>query len=118
MKSFLGKRSYSIRLWKTFNDCFNCLPIAAIVNKKIFCCHGGLSPDLKKLKQINQIERPRDVPDSGLLCDLLWSDPDDRLGWAENDRGISYTFGPDIISNFLHKHGLDLICRGHQLVDS
>ena len=44
---FSGKRRYNIKLWKTFTDCFNCLPVAAIVDEKIFCCHGGLSPDLQ-----------------------------------------------------------------------
>ena len=73
---FLGKRRYNIKLWKTFTDCFNCLPVAAIVDEKIFCCHGGLSPDLQSMEQIRRIMRPTDVPDQGLLCDLLWSDPD------------------------------------------
>ena len=72
----LGKRRYNIKLWKTFTDCFNCLPVAAIVDEKIFCCHGGLSPDLQSMEQIRRIMRPTDVPDQGLLCDLLWSDPD------------------------------------------
>ena len=77
-------------MWKTFTDCFNCLPIAAIVDEKIFCCHGGLSPDLQSMEQIRRIMRPTDVPDTGLLCDLLWSDPDkDVQGWGENDRGVS-----------------------------
>ena len=48
----LGKRRYNIKLWKTFTDCFNCLPVAAIVDEKIFCCHGGLSPDLQSMEQI------------------------------------------------------------------
>lgn len=48
----LGKRRYNIKLWKTFTDCFNCLPVAAIVDEKIFCCHGGLSPDLQTMEQI------------------------------------------------------------------
>ncbi|XP_016109259.1 serine/threonine-protein phosphatase PP1-gamma catalytic subunit B isoform X2 [Sinocyclocheilus grahami] len=112
------RRRYNIKLWKTFTDCFNCLPIAAIVDEKIFCCHGGLSPDLQSMEQIRRIMRPTDVPDQGLLCDLLWSDPDkDVLGWGENDRGVSFTFGAEVVAKFLHKHDLDLICRAHQVVE-
>ncbi|CAM2696339.1 unnamed protein product [Rotaria socialis] len=110
------KRRYNVKLWKIFTDCFNCLPIAAIIDEKIFCCHGGLSPDLHSFEQIRRIARPTDVPDTGLLCDLLWSDPDkDALEWAENDRGVSFTFGADIVTRFLTRHDLDLICRGHQV---
>ncbi|KAG7224094.1 hypothetical protein INR49_019829 [Caranx melampygus] len=109
------KRRFNIKLWKTFTDCFNCLPIAAIIDEKIFCCHGGLSPDLQSMEQIRRIMRPTDVPDTGLLCDLLWSDPDkDVQGWGENDRGVSFTFGADVVSKFLNRHDLDLICRAHQ----
>lgn len=67
------------------------------VDEKIFCCHGGLSPDLQAMEQIRRIMRPTDVPDQGLLCDLLWSDPDkDTAGWGENDRGVSFTFGTEV----------------------
>jgi len=52
------KRRYNIKLWKTFTDCFNCLPLAAIIDEKIFCCHGGLSPDLESMEQIRRIIRP------------------------------------------------------------
>jgi len=52
--------------------------------------HGGLSPDLKELDQIHKLMRPIDVPDTGLLCDLLWSDPEkDIQGWQDNERGVS-----------------------------
>ncbi|TFY55363.1 hypothetical protein EVG20_g9347 [Dentipellis fragilis] len=112
------KRRYNIKLWKTFTDCFNCLPIAAIIDEKIFTMHGGLSPDLQSMEQIRRVMRPTDVPDTGLLCDLLWSDPDkDIQGWSENDRGVSFTFGPDVVSRFLQKHDMDLICRAHQVVE-
>ncbi|XP_055910023.1 serine/threonine-protein phosphatase beta isoform isoform X1 [Eupeodes corollae] len=112
------KRRYNVKLWKTFTDCFNCLPIAAIIDEKIFCCHGGLSPDLQSMEQIRRLMRPTDVPDTGLLCDLLWSDPDkDVEGWGENDRGVSFTFGATVVSKFLRKHDLDLICRAHQVVE-
>ena len=116
MRLMSGKRRYNIKLWKTFTDCFNCLPVAAIVDEKIFCCHGGLSPDLQSMEQIRRIMRPTDVPDQGLLCDLLWSDPDkDTMGWGENDRGVSFTFGAEVVAKFLHKHDFDLICRAHQV---
>ncbi|KAJ8951666.1 hypothetical protein NQ318_012207 [Aromia moschata] len=78
----------------------------------------GLSPDLQGMEQIRRIMRPTDVPDTGLLCDLLWSDPDkDVQGWGENDRGVSFTFGADVVSKFLNRHDLDLICRAHQVVE-
>lgn len=70
------------------------------------------------MEQIRRIMRPTDVPDTGLLCDLLWSDPDkDVQGWGENDRGVSFTFGADVVTKFLHRHDLDLICRAHQVVE-
>ncbi|GMN32686.1 hypothetical protein TIFTF001_003794 [Ficus carica] len=109
------KRRFNVRVWKTFTDCFNCLPVAALIDEKILCMHGGLSPDLKHLDQIRNIARPVDVPDQGLLCDLLWADPDkDIEGWGENDRGVSFTFGADKVAEFLEKHDLDLVCRAHQ----
>ncbi|KAL7220123.1 hypothetical protein ACSBR2_013058 [Camellia fascicularis] len=112
------KRRFNIRLWKIFTDCFNCLPVAAVIDEKILCMHGGLSPDLNDLNQIRNIQRPTDVPETGLLCDLLWSDPSkDVKGWGMNDRGVSYTFGPEKVTEFLQKHDLDLICRAHQVVE-
>nr|CAB3469756.1 unnamed protein product [Digitaria exilis] len=90
------KRRFNVRIWKVFTECFNCLPVAALIDDKILCMRGGLSPELKNMDQIRNIARPVDVPDHGLLCDLLWSDPDKEIeGWGENDRGVSYTFGPD-----------------------
>jgi len=80
--------------------------------------HGGLSPELTKLDQIQRVMRPTEVPDSGLLCDLLWADPSgDIKGWVEGDRGVSYMFGSDVLSSFLQKLDLDLICRAHQVVE-
>ncbi|CAI9771254.1 unnamed protein product [Fraxinus pennsylvanica] len=112
------KRRFNVRLWKTFTDCFNCLPIAALIDEKILCMHGGLSPDLHDLDQIRNMQRPIDVPETGLLCDILWSDPSKNVkGWGMSDRGVSYTFGPDTVTEFLQKHDLDLICRAHQVVE-
>ncbi|KAI7751264.1 hypothetical protein M8C21_021463, partial [Ambrosia artemisiifolia] len=112
------KRRFNVRLWKTFTECFNCLPVAALIDDKILCMHGGLSPDLTNLDQIRNLPRPTDVPDSGLLCDLLWSDPSrDVKGWGMNDRGVSYTFGADKVAEFLMQHDMDLVCRAHQVVE-
>jgi serine/threonine-protein phosphatase PP1 catalytic subunit len=112
------KRRYSIKLWKVFSDVFNCLPAAALIEEKILCMHGGLSPELQSLQQISNIDRPCDVPDMGLLCDLLWSDPDGSIsGWGDNDRGVSFVFGADIVTNFLQRQDLDLIVRAHQVVE-
>ena len=113
------KRRYNLRIWKIFSDCFNWLPISSIVNSKILCMHGGLSPDLKELKNIKQIVRPTEVPDKGLLCDLLWSDPDaDAEDWAPNNRGISVLFNENLVEKAIDELDIDLICRAHQVVES
>jgi serine/threonine-protein phosphatase PP1 catalytic subunit len=141
------KRRYSIKLWKVFSDIFNCLPVSALVDEKILCMHGGLSPELRSLQQIANLPRPCDVPNVGLMCDLLWSDPDPKIsvcikashndrthdffspkkntqfillfcqGWAENDRGVSFVFGADVVTNFLEDQDLDLLVRAHQVVE-
>lgn len=112
------KRRTSIKIWKTFIDVFNCLPIASIVASKIFCVHGGLSPSLDRIDDIRQIARPTDVPDYGLLNDLLWSDPrDTEADWEDNERGVSYTFGRNVINEFLDKFEFDLVCRAHVVED-
>ena len=112
------KRRYNAKLWKRFNDVFNCLPFSAIIDERILCVHGGLSPELTDINQLHQINRPVDIPDQGLLCDLLWADPDaDLMGWGQNDRGVSYTFGGDVVAKFLRDNDFDLICRAHQVVE-
>ena len=112
------KRRYNVRLWRSFTDLFNYLPVAALIDEKILCMHGGLSPDLKNIQNIQDIPRPTDIPDTGLLCDLLWSDPDkDVLEYDENDRGVSVIFGEKIVQDFNKKNDLDLIIRAHQVVD-
>ena len=74
--------------------------------------------DWKKLTSLDQVKRI--VPNTGLLCDLLWSNPDNEIvdGWGENDQGVSFTFGEDIVAQFLHKkHDLNLICHAHQVLE-
>ena len=115
------KRRYSVKLWKNFIDSFNCLPIAAVIDDTIFCCHGGLSPELIFVNQIKNIIRPTDVPEYGMLCDILWSDPNENENMKEyfgfNERGISVTFSKKSLQNFLSDNNLELLCRAHQVVE-
>lgn len=117
------KRRFSIKMWKSFCDVFNYLPVCATIDDRVICMHGGLSPEMMcenvdVLGQINAIERPADIPDKGYLCDLLWSDPQaDIDGFGPNDRGVSVAFGQDIVRSFLRKEDMDLIVRAHQVVE-
>jgi serine/threonine-protein phosphatase 2A catalytic subunit len=80
-------------VWKFLTDLFDYLPLTAVVENQIFCLHGGLSPSLETLDGIKSIDRIVEVPHEGPMCDLLWSDPDDRAGWGISPRGAGYTFG-------------------------
>ncbi|KAJ2337163.1 serine/threonine protein phosphatase Pzh1 [Coemansia sp. RSA 2681] len=112
------KRRCNVKVWKAFVNAFNALPVAAVVASKIFCVHGGLSPDLATMDQVRQLPRPCDVPDHGVLNDLLWSDPSDTAAdWEENERGVSYCFGKSVITEFLRRMDFDLICRAHMVVE-
>jgi len=103
-------------VWKYFTDLFDYLPLTALIEKQIFCLHGGLSPSIDTLEHIMSLDRIQEVPHEGPMCDLLWSDPDDRCGWGISPRGAGYTFGQDISETFNHKNGLTLVARAHQLV--
>jgi len=103
-------------VWKYFTDLFDYLPLTALIENQVFCLHGGLSPSLDTLDNIRALDRIQEVPHEGPMCDLLWSDPDDRCGWGISPRGAGYTFGQDIAQQFNHTNGLTLISRAHQLV--
>eukprot|EP00210_Caulerpa_lentillifera_P006413 g6126.t1 len=103
-------------VWRHFTDLFDYLPLTGLVENEIFCLHGGLSPTLDSLDSIRSLERVQEVPHEGPMCDLLWSDPDDRCGWGISPRGAGYTFGQDISEQFNHSNGLSLVARAHQLV--
>ncbi|THU74640.1 hypothetical protein C4D60_Mb04t35530 [Musa balbisiana] len=103
-------------VWKIFTDLFDYFPLTALVESEIFCLHGGLSPSIETLDSIRNFDRVQEVPHEGPMCDLLWSDPDDRCGWGISPRGAGYTFGQDISEQFNHTNNLKLIARAHQLV--
>eukprot|EP00546_Thalassionema_frauenfeldii_P004730 CAMPEP_0178922682 /NCGR_PEP_ID=MMETSP0786-20121207/16295_1 /TAXON_ID=186022 /ORGANISM="Thalassionema frauenfeldii, Strain CCMP 1798" /LENGTH=309 /DNA_ID=CAMNT_0020597085 /DNA_START=57 /DNA_END=983 /DNA_ORIENTATION=- len=103
-------------VWKHFTDAFDFLPMTAVVADRIFCLHGGLSPSIDTLDHARDLDRVQEVPHEGPMCDLVWSDPDDRCGWGISPRGAGYTFGQDITEQFTHINGLHFIARAHQLV--
>lgn len=87
------------------------LPVAALIGDKILCMHGGLSKDMSELKQIKSISRPAKIPETGILCDLLWSDPSPLSSpelfnikdseWGDNDRGVSYVFSESVVKRMV-----------------
>jgi serine/threonine-protein phosphatase PP1 catalytic subunit len=114
------QKKSNLLVWKGFNQIFSYLPVAALVDNKIFCVHGGLSPKLIDVRSINNIKKGTRIPDSGLLCDLMWSDPatNQKEEFINNDRGVSYTFNKDVVNKFMGLNKLDLVCRAHQVCDS
>eukprot|EP01070_Trichotokara_eunicae_P012149 Trichotokara_eunicae@DN8601_c0_g1_i1.p1 len=103
-------------VWKYFTDLFDYLPLSAIIEDTIFCPHAGLSPAIDTLEQVRQIARTHEPPHEGPMCDLLWSDPDERSGFGISARGAGFTFGKDISEKFNHSNNLRLIARAHQLL--
>ena len=103
-------------MWRYCTNIFDYLALAAIIDNKIFCVHGGLSPSINTLDEIRSIERKQEVPHDGAMCDLMWSDPDESPGWSVSPRGAGYLFGGDIVDKFNRENKIDLICRAHQLV--
>ncbi|XP_022931245.1 serine/threonine-protein phosphatase BSL1-like [Cucurbita moschata] len=113
--------SDGIWAWTRFNQLFNYLPLAALIEKKIICMHGGIGRSIHTVEQIEKLERPITM-DAGsiILMDLLWSDPtenDSVEGLRPNARGPGLvTFGPDRVTEFCKRNKLQLIIRAHECV--
>lgn len=102
-------------VWKMCNEVFDMLPMAAVIENKIYCVHGGLSPDIKLVDQVASFERRGDIPANGPLTDMVWSDPEDIKGWKMSQRGAGWLFGTMPVRDFCHNNKLKLIARAHQL---
>ena len=103
-------------MWRYCTEIFDYLSLAAIVENKVFCVHGGLSPVIQTLDQIRALDRKQEVPHEGAMCDLLWSDPEDIDGWGTSPRGAGWLFGGDIVKKWCEINNVSLIARAHQLV--
>lgn len=106
----------SVNVWRYCTEIFDYLSLSALVEDRIFCVHGGLSPSVNTLDQIRLLDRKQEVPHDGAMCDLMWSDPEDIEGWGLSPRGAGYLFGGSVVKQFNYTNGIDLICRAHQLV--
>jgi len=106
----------SPNVWKWCTQLFDLLTIAALVDGRVFCVHGGLSPDVKTIDQVRLINRNQEIPHEGDFCDLVWSDPEDIETWQVSPRGAGWLFGSRVTNEFVNVNNLDLIARAHQLV--
>lgn len=112
----INRKYGNSNVWGYFTDLFDYLPLAALIEGKIFCVHGGLSPFLSTVDQIRLINRRMEIPHDGPFCDLMWSDPDEIESWIMSCRGAGWIYGWKAVDEFNHINGLELICRAHQLV--
>jgi protein phosphatase len=104
-------------LFEAFNDCFNWIPIAAVVAKDILCVHGGISPSINSLKDLEDFTRPVSEYNGNFLADLMWSDPLDHTQWFQpNPRGVGRYFGESAVRDFVDKLRLRCIVRAHQCI--
>jgi serine/threonine-protein phosphatase 6 catalytic subunit len=106
----------SANAWKYCTQVFDLLGISAIIEGRIFCVHGGLSPQAQTLDQIRTIVRDIEVPHEGPLCDLMWSDPEEIEGWELSPRGGGWLFGSRPTKEFVELNNLEMVARAHQLV--
>jgi len=105
-------------VWKYCCQTFDYLTLTAIIDNRILCLHGGISPELKTLDQIGLIRRNSEIPIEGPFTDLMWSDPEEDVeSWAPSGRGAGWFFGALATKEFNLLNGLDLLCRSHQLVN-
>ena len=104
-------------VWKACCQVFDFLVLGAVIDGKVLCVHGGLSPEIRTLDQIRVIARAQEIPHEGAFCDLVWSDPEDVGTWAVSPRGAGWLFGNKVATEFNHVNGFQLIARAHQLVN-
>lgn len=120
----------SVEIYKHFCKSFNYLPLAAILNEQYFCVHGGISPDLDLLSDVNDKipNRFKEIPSSGLMCDLLWSDPleaydtfedeNDELFVDNHQRGCSYMYTFKAVQKFIKRNNILCVIRAHEAQDA
>jgi serine/threonine-protein phosphatase 5 len=110
------KAKFDEQTYELFQEAFNLLPLAGVLNRKVMVVHGGLpSREGVTLAEIEKLSRNTDIPDDGVMCDILWADPQHDNGRAPSKRGVSSSFGPDVTRRFLDNNGLELLVRSHEV---
>lgn len=110
------KAKYDDRIFELFLEVFSYLPLATVIENKVFVTHGGLpTTEGVTLDDIRKIKRGIEPPEAGLMSDLLWSDPQPFPGKSPSKRGIGFSFGPDITAKFLEHNNLSLLVRSHEV---
>uniref|UniRef100_A0A671YYX3 Serine/threonine-protein phosphatase n=1 Tax=Sparus aurata TaxID=8175 RepID=A0A671YYX3_SPAAU len=117
---------YSERVYDACMDAFDCLPLAALMNQQFLCVHGGLSPEITNLDDIRKLDRFKEPPAYGPMCDLLWSDPLEDFGNEKSQehfthntvRGCSYFYSYPAVCDFLQHNNLLSIIRAHEAQDA
>ncbi|XP_006463712.1 hypothetical protein AGABI2DRAFT_194461 [Agaricus bisporus var. bisporus H97] len=120
------KHKYSEQVYEACMESFCALPLAAVMNKQFLCIHGGLSPELNTLDDIRAIDRFREPPTSGIMCDILWADPIEDFGSEKTSenyvhnhvRGCSFFFTYQAACQFLERNNLLSIIRAHEAQDA
>ncbi|KAF9806880.1 hypothetical protein SFRURICE_005837 [Spodoptera frugiperda] len=118
MYGFRGEVSskYTSQMADLFTEVYNWLPLAHCINGRVLVMHGGLfSKDDVTLDDIRKVDRNKQPPEDGIMCELLWSDPQPMLGRAPSKRGVGCQFGPDVTNTFLQRNGLDYVIRSHEV---
>ncbi|EZG70504.1 serine/threonine-protein phosphatase [Gregarina niphandrodes] len=106
----------SSTVWRYCTEVFDYLALAALVDNKYLCVHGGLSPHISTIDAIRTLDRHQEVPHEGAMCDLLWSDPEEVDNWYCSPRGAGFLFGGSVVDEFCQKNDIEIIARAHQLV--
>lgn len=105
-------------MFKLFSESFSALPLATLVGSKYLVLHGGLfSDDTITLDDIRKLDRhnQRQPGQSGLMMEMLWTDPQDEPGRGPSKRGVGLQFGPDITERFCERNGLEAVIRSHEV---